>query len=167
MNHVRNTVINPLTGRVIRIGGSVYNQLLFDAYDHINGELVRRENAPHSAPRKSYLNTETNRLIYGRSRRYYELIRDGWDIEEDYYLIPPWRSVETQAILTDAERRFARRLDTNQPPASYEQIMDAHRDTLANLNITLCKTCLIPIKLEEPSLLEHEYCNDCIPNRNV
>ena len=78
MNRPRNTVINPLTGRTIQIGGSVYNQLLFEAYDHINGELVRRESAPHLAPRQYYLNTETNRLIYARSRRYFELMRAGW-----------------------------------------------------------------------------------------
>ena len=38
----RNTVINPLTGRAIQIGGATYNQLIISAYDHINGELVRR-----------------------------------------------------------------------------------------------------------------------------
>src|SRR5271165_2326580 len=103
MNRAKNTVINPLTGRTIRIGGSVYNQLLFDAYDHINGELVQRETAPRLSPRQYYLNTETNRLIYARSRRCFELMRAGWDIEEDYYLIPPWRSVEAQAILTETE----------------------------------------------------------------
>ena len=157
MNRPRNTVINPLTGRTIQIGGSVYNQLLFEAYDHINGELVRRESAPHLAPRQYYLNTETNRLIYARSRRYFELMRAGWDIEEDYYLIPPWRSAEAQAILLNAEPRLRFTRQPNNTPASYEQIMDRHRDTLANLNITLCKNCLIPIKTEEG-----EYCNECI-----
>ena len=124
--------------------------------------MVRRASAPQLTPRQYYLNTETNRLIYAGSRRYFELMQAGWDIEEDYYLIPPWRSVEAQAILTEAERRFTRR--SNNIPVSYEQIMDAHRDTLANLNITLCKTCLIPIKLEDE---EHEYCNDCIPDRGI
>jgi hypothetical protein len=160
---VRNTVINPLTGRTIRIGGSVYNQLLFDAYDHINGELVRRGTAPQLTSRQYYLNTETNRLIYARSRRYFELMRAGWDIEEDYYLIPPWRSVETEAILAEAERRFTRQVNTNQSLLSYEQIMETHRDRLVELNITLCKNCFIPIKLEEEP--EHNYCNDCIPSR--
>ena len=158
MNRPRNTVTNPLTGRTIQIGGSVYNQLLFEAYDHINGELVRRETAPRLAPRQYYLNTETNRLIYARSRRYFELIRAGWDIEEDYYLIPPWRSAETQAILLEAERRFTRQ--SNNTLASYEQIMNRHRETLANLNITLCRNCLIPIKKEDNIT---EYCEDCIP----
>jgi len=163
MNHVRNTVINPLTGRTIRIGGSVYNQLLFEAYDHINGELVRRETVPPPTPRQYYLNTETNRLIYARSRRYFELMRAGWDIEEDYYLIPPWRSAETQAIFRNSEeiqeRQFAR---LNNTPPSYEQIMETHRDRLVELNITLCKNCLIPIKLEDDQ--DQEYCNECTPS---
>jgi hypothetical protein len=36
--------------------------------------------------------------------------------------------------------------------------MVAHRDALANLNITLCKECLHPIKLEEGG-----YCDNCRP----
>ncbi|CAB4421004.1 unnamed protein product [Rhizophagus irregularis] len=39
---------------------------------------------------------------------------------------------------------------------TYEEIMLAHRDTLAILNITLCKECLLPIKIDE-----REYCNSC------
>jgi hypothetical protein len=91
-------------------------------------------------------------------------MRAGWDIEEDYYLIPPWRSAETQAILAEAERQFAR---LNNTPPSYEQIMETHRDRLVELNITLCKNCLIPIKLEERPTAndqDQEYCNECTPS---
>ena len=154
-------ITNPETGRRIRVGGNTFNYLTFSSYDYINQELIRRASAPPPAPRQYFLNTETNRLIYARSRRYFELMRAGWDIEEDYYLIPPWRSVEAQAILIEAERRFTRRFDApNNAPLSYDQIMETHRDRLVELNITLCKNCLIPIKLEERP--EHEYCNDCI-----
>ena len=148
-------VTNPLTGRIIQVGGTTFNRLIFDAYDYINGELVRRESAPPIPPREYYYNILTGRRILACGRRYYELIHANWDIEEDYYLIPPWRSAETQAILLEAERRFIRQ--SNNAPASYEQIMNRHRDTLANLNITLCKNCLIPIKIEEG-----EYCNECV-----
>ena len=44
----------------------------------------------------------------------------------------------------------------NMREKTYEEIMGAHRDKLTNLNITLCKECLHPIKLEEG-----EYCNKC------
>ena len=162
---MRQTVINPLTGRTIQIGGNVYNQLIIEAYDHINGELVRRGSAPPIAPREYYLNTETGRLIYFGSRRYFELMRAGYDIEEDYYLIPPWRSVETQAIIAQAERQFR----TNQlqdqfpgrdtPPLSYEQLMDRHGDRLAELNITLCKECFYPMKVGERE--NQNICESC------
>jgi hypothetical protein len=90
-------------------------------------------------------------------------MRLGWDIEEDYYLIPPWRSVETQAIIAQAERQITRQFDrSNNTPLSYEQIIETHRPKLIELNITLCKNCLIPIKLEERP--EHQYCNDCMPS---
>ena len=36
----RDTVINPKTGRTIRVGGNTYNRLVIMAYDFINGELV-------------------------------------------------------------------------------------------------------------------------------
>jgi hypothetical protein len=41
---------------------------------------------------------------------------------------------------------------------TYEEIMVAHRDKLANLNISLCKECLYPFKLEKG-----EYCDRCRP----
>src|SRR5918912_2351011 len=118
-------VNNPLTGRPIKIGGNVFNQLVFDAYDFINGELVRRESAPPIPPRQYYYNTVTSRRILAGSRRYHELINANWEIEEDYYLIPPSHQEVIQHI----------------PETTYEQIMATHRDTLANLNITLCKEC--------------------------
>jgi hypothetical protein len=162
---MRNTVINPLTGRTIRIGGNVYNQLIIEAYDHINGELVRRESAPPLAPREHYLNTETNRFIYYGSRRYFQLLQAGWEIEQDYYLVSPWRSVEVQAVIAQAERDFGSRPQAQLPrdaeedtPTSYEQIMDRHRDRLTELNITLCRECFYPMKAEDG-----EYCGTCRP----
>jgi hypothetical protein len=41
---------------------------------------------------------------------------------------------------------------------TFEQIMVAHRDRLAILNITLCKECFLPIKMDEG-----EYCDNCRP----
>jgi hypothetical protein len=41
--------------------------------------------------------------------------------------------------------------------------MDRHKNTLAELNITLYKNCLIPIKKENDTTTE--YCKDCIPIR--
>ena len=89
--------INPLTGRRIKVGGDVFNQLTFTAYDFINEELIRRASAPPIPLRQYFLNTETGRTILVCSRHYRELISAGWDIEDDYYLIPSYRSAETMA----------------------------------------------------------------------
>ncbi|GBC50832.1 hypothetical protein GLOIN_2v1769754 [Rhizophagus irregularis DAOM 181602=DAOM 197198] len=41
---------------------------------------------------------------------------------------------------------------------TFEELMVTHRDALAKLNITLCRECFHPIKLEEG-----EYCDSCRP----
>lgn len=166
----RNTVINPETGRRIRIGGIAYNQLIITAYDFINGELVRRENAPPLAPRTRYYNTVTGRLIGHGSRRYNELIRAGWEIEQGYYLISPTRLTQEDyermvATVIDAGRELEERRQqrtTRQEPATFEDIMAVHGERLANLNITLCRECLYVIKPEDG-----EYCNDCLNIRRA
>ena len=152
----RTFVTNPLTGRTIQVGGTTFNRLTFEAYDFINGELIRRESAPPIPPREYYYNILTGRRILYGSRRYYELIHAYWDIEEDYYLIPPWMELNVAEELMNGDRRRNRQ-QPNNSPVTYEQIMATHRDTLAELNISLCRECLIPVKKE------NEYCEDCIP----
>jgi hypothetical protein len=156
----RTFVTNPLTGRLIQVGGATFNQLILNAYDFTNGELIRRESAGPIPPREYYYNILTGRRILYGSRRYFELIRAHWDIEEDYYLIPPWIEVDVAQELMHGDRR--RNLTQRQVhPVTYEQIMDRHRDTLANLNITLCRECFHPIKKEDNATTE--YCEDCRP----
>src|SRR6185437_3853169 len=70
------------------LGGITFNHLIFTSHDFINGELVCRATAPLPTSRQYFLNTQTNRLIQADSRRYHEMIRTGWNIIEDYYLIP-------------------------------------------------------------------------------
>jgi hypothetical protein len=82
-------VINPETRREIRVGGVLFCQLFHGRYDYLNGELVRRADAPPPEPRRYYYNSITNRRVIAGGRRYYELLNAGWDIEDDYYLIPP------------------------------------------------------------------------------
>ena len=48
--------------------------------------------------------------------------------------------------------QFYNRLQTE------KQIINVHRDALANLNITLCRECFLPIKMDEG-----EYCDSCRP----
>jgi hypothetical protein len=164
MNDTRYTT-NPETGRRIRVGGVTFNQLIFTTYDFINGELVRRATAPLPTPRQYYYNVETNRLIYGGSRRYYQYIRAGWDIEYDYYLIPPhaqlhhYQNIEQEVARHIRNAEQAEENETPTPnPTNYEEIMATHRDGMVALGITLCKECLSPIKIEQG-----EYCEECHP----
>ena len=81
---------NPLTGRTIRVGGPTFNQLVMEAYDYLDGRLVRRANAPPPRERESYLNIETGRIVQYGTRTYFSLIHNaGYEIIEDYYLVPP------------------------------------------------------------------------------
>ena len=80
------------------------------------------------------------------------MIRAGWNIIEDYYLIPPGDLVaETIAMVQELGNQ---RTPLNHP-LTYEDIMDRHRDRLIDLNISLCRKCFIPIEREK------EYCEDC------
>ena len=125
----------PINWKTNQNRGDTFNQLTFTAYDYINGELVRRANVPPLELRQLFYNIETGRLIHACTRRYYEYIRAGWEIEDDYYLVLPYRSIE---YLTQDDQR-ARNITPNlQNPSNYDNIMAVHRERLANLNITLC-----------------------------
>src|SRR5436190_12584702 len=168
-NTNRNTVTNPLTGRLIQVGGNTFNQLTFDAYDYINRELVRRENAPPIPPRVYYYNIITRRRILHGSRKYCELMDADWEIEEQQnlcYLIPPWLSDGDAQELINHWRENNGQPEPDLPPirpalpsrrpTTYEELMAMHGETLANLNIGVCRECFYPLKLEEG-----EYCHDC------
>ncbi|EXX65126.1 hypothetical protein RirG_136240 [Rhizophagus irregularis DAOM 197198w] len=45
--------------------------------------------------------------------------------------------------------RVTRKTSIRDARKNFEEIMVRHRDALAKLNISLCKECLLPIKLEE------------------
>ena len=76
-------------------------------------------------------------------------------------------NVVQEFINVDRGRNLLQRSDSNDnmqyQPVTYEQIMDRYRNTLAELNITLCKNCLIPIKKENDTTTK--YCKDYIPTR--
>ena len=44
----------------------------------------------------------------------------------------------------------------NMQKKTYEELMDTYGNNLANLNITLCKECFHPIKLEDG-----DCCDSC------
>ena len=163
MTKNNNYIINPDTGQLIRIGGVTFQQLVFTYYDFINGELIRRASAPPPATRYYYYNVETGRLIRAGSRRYQELINNGWNIEEYYYLMPPWvvtsnNNDDIQQTLDTVQEagNFIYQRNQQQRPLTYENIMVRYKDKLDNINISLCRECFIPIEIEED-----KYCTDC------
>ena len=82
---------NPLTGWTIRVDGPTFNQLVMEAYDYIDGRLVRRATAPPPVAweQRSYLNIDTGRMVQWGTRTYFSLIQAGYEIIEDYYLVSP------------------------------------------------------------------------------
>ena len=54
--------------------------------------------------------------------------------------------------------QFYDRLRSEIRERSYEEIMLTYRNTLTNLNISLCRECLLLIKLGE-----EDYCDSCQP----
>ncbi|RHZ46799.1 hypothetical protein Glove_606g33 [Diversispora epigaea] len=145
LNNIYTT--NPETGREIRVGGTIFNRLIQDQYDYINGKLVRRNNAPSRWLRSYFFNTITHRHVIGGGRRYFELVNNGWDIENDYYLIPPLVISDPDPYPNpDAVRRN---------PVTFEGLISVHGESLAKCNMTLCQECFIPITLGI-----NEYCEE-------
>ena len=83
----------------------------------------------------------------------------GYDVTRHY------NRLRSESLRSEMQERFRlviqkiqERLRSEIRERTYEEIMVAYRDKLVNLNISLCKECLYPIKLEEG-----EYCDRCRP----
>ena len=134
-------ITNPETSREIRVGGATFNQLIQDQYDYINGELVRRNNVSPRQLRSYFFNTITHRRIIGGGRRYFELVNNGWSIENDYYLVPPLVISDPNAVRRN--------------PVTFEGLISVHGERLAKCHMSLCRECFIPITLGN-----NEYCEE-------
>ena len=82
-----------------------------------------------------------------------------------YYVIQHYNRLRSESPRSEMQERLRlviqeiqERLRSEIRERTYEEIMVAHRDRLAILNITLCRECFHPIKLEEG-----EYCDSCRP----
>jgi hypothetical protein len=171
---------NPLTGRTIRVGGPTFNQLVMDAYDYLDNGLVRRDTAPPlPRERSSYLNIETGRIVQYGTRTYFYLVQNaGYDIVEDYYLVPPryaqiawysqdilhWQDTQIRLemlnnILNQQIAEEARQFIGHRPRGADNSQRDVQLRRLTELNIALCKECQMPVNLNE--LPESGLCTDC------
>ena len=80
-----------------------------------------------------------------------------------YYVTQHYNRLRSESLRSEMQERLQlviqeieKRLRSEIRERTYEEIMVAHRDKLAILNITLCRECFHPIKLEEG-----EYCDSC------
>lgn len=154
--------INPLTGRPILVGGPTFNRLVIEAYDYIDRGLVRRTSAPplNDEPLHRYLNTVTGRMVQEGSRTFQFLTNQlRYNIIENYYLLPP----NAIHIDRDVMDTIQVALDAgNEIMQQHREVQDNHRireqqmSRLAELNITLCRDCQMPIKADS------ELCDECI-----
>jgi hypothetical protein len=82
-----------------------------------------------------------------------------------FYVTQHYNRLRSESLRSEMQERLRlviqeiqERLRSEIRERTYEEIMVAHRDKLAILNITLCKECLLPVKMDEK-----EYCNSCRP----
>jgi hypothetical protein len=82
-----------------------------------------------------------------------------------YYVIQHYNRLRSESSRSEMQERLRlviqeiqERFRSEIRKRTYEEIIVAHRDRLAILNITLCRECFHPIKLEEG-----EYCDSCRP----
>jgi hypothetical protein len=82
-----------------------------------------------------------------------------------YYVTQYYNRLRSESLQSEMQERLRlviqeiqERLRSETRERTYEEIMVAHRDKLAILNIILCRECLLPIKMEEG-----EYCDNCRP----
>jgi hypothetical protein len=82
-----------------------------------------------------------------------------------YYIIQYYDRLRSESHRSEIGERLQlviqeiqKSLRSNMQKETFEQIMVAHRDRLAILNISLCRECLLLIKMDEG-----EYCDSCRP----
>jgi predicted amidophosphoribosyltransferase len=82
-----------------------------------------------------------------------------------YYVTQYYNRLRSESLQSEMQERLRlviqeiqERLRSETRERTYEEIMVAHRDKLAILNIILCRECLLPIKMEKG-----KYCDNCRP----
>ncbi|GBC18636.2 hypothetical protein RIR_jg6002.t1 [Rhizophagus irregularis DAOM 181602=DAOM 197198] len=166
-------IANPITGRPIIIGGDTFNRIVMESHDYIDGRLVRRQTAPPPEEQPVYLNTDTGLEDYYlvhyeeealiekiiNKTRYNEENLDGQrltfnDIQQIRAAI--------QADQDEYDDFILQQDTTNGTPSSgpsgHPRTLEDHTPRLAELNIELCRECLMPVS---PSDLTDKLCKDC------
>ena len=82
-----------------------------------------------------------------------------------YYVVQYYDRLQSESLRSEIGERLRlviqeiqKSLRFNMQKVTFEQIMVAHRDRLAILNISLCREYFLPMKMDEG-----EYCDSCRP----
>ncbi|GBC51809.2 hypothetical protein RIR_jg26466.t1 [Rhizophagus irregularis DAOM 181602=DAOM 197198] len=165
-------IANPITGRPIIIGGDTFNRIVMKSHDYIDGRLIRRQTAPPPEEQPVYLNTDTGRYVRCGTRTYHRLIESDYEVVEDYYLVHYEEEELIEEIINETRYNeenlddeyddFILQQDTTDMttigPSGHPRTLKDHAPRLAELNIELCRECLMPVS---PSDLTDKLCKDC------
>ncbi|CAB4405714.1 unnamed protein product [Rhizophagus irregularis] len=159
-------ITNPITGCAIIIGGDTFNRIVMESHDYIDGRLVRRQTAP---PPQEQPVVEDHYLVHSEEEELIEAIINETRYNEENLDDQRLTFNEIQELRAsiqadqDEYDDFVLQQDTTNGtpfsgPSGRPRTLEDHAPRLAELNIELCKECLMPVN---PSDLTDKLCKDC------
>ncbi|GET61943.1 hypothetical protein RIR_jg11945.t1 [Rhizophagus irregularis DAOM 181602=DAOM 197198] len=167
-------IANPITGRPIIIGGDTFNRIVMESHDYIDGRLVYRQTAPPPEEQpvlieSDYEVVEDYYLVHYEEEelieeiinetRYNEKNLDGQrltfnDIQEIRAAIQADQDEYDDFIL---QQDMTNGIPSS-GPSGRPRTLEDHILRLAELNIELCRECLMPVSSSD---LTDKLCKDC------
>ncbi|GBC15374.2 hypothetical protein RIR_jg37216.t1 [Rhizophagus irregularis DAOM 181602=DAOM 197198] len=143
-----------------------------ESHDYIDGRLVRRQTVPPPPQEQPvYLNTDTGRYIQHGTRTYHRLMKSSMKTRYNEENLDGQRltfnniqqiRAAIQADQDEYDDFILQQNTTNGTPSSgpsgHPRTLEDYAPRLAELNIELCRECLMPVS---PSDLTDKLCKDC------
>ncbi|GBC47715.2 hypothetical protein RIR_jg30845.t1 [Rhizophagus irregularis DAOM 181602=DAOM 197198] len=169
-------ITNPITGHPIRVGGDTFNRIVMESHDYIDGRLVHTgryiqhgTRTYHRLVESDYEVVEDYYLVhYEEEALIEEIINETRYNEENldgqrltFNDIQQIRAA-IQADQDEYDDFILQQDTTNGTPSSgpsgHPRTLEDHAPRLAELNIELCRECLMPVS---PSDLTDKLCKNC------